>query len=371
MSIDSKRGLPRLRHALWFLLALGTPVLAQQNAPARQSVPPAQQAPQPPVPTPAPAQPAAASGGTTNAEKVFAAVSPDIWTVRSARPEANQFMIGSAVLIAPGRFITACHVVEQAVDIKLTNGRDTIGVDEVLRDPDDRRDMCLLRVAGSFERQPVPIAPISTLRVGQRVYVISSPRGLELSLTDGLISSLRQEPESQVPIIQSSTPVTSGSSGGGLFDEQGRLIGVVRSVATDTENFAFSYPAEWVAQLPERYAREVAAWQNAMKDAGIRFTADGKVAGSGFAAISNLNALPVPAAQKAPVALAYRQFLLLAPPRAFVFTSDGKFGSISTSAELARYRQQWQKAHVGYRFYAVDNAVVWTARQANPPAQAQ
>ncbi|WP_241014857.1 S1 family peptidase [Burkholderia sp. Ac-20379] len=355
MRIDRKHSATAWRHALWLLLGIGAGAFAQQPA-----------APQPPAQ--APVQPAS-QPGTTNAEKVFATVSPKIWTVKAEQPQANQFLIGSAVLIAPSRFITACHVVEKAIDIKLTNGPDTIGVDEVLRDPDNRRDMCLLRVAGGFNRQPVPIAPISTLRVGQRVYVISSPRGLELSLTDGLISSLRQEPESQVPIIQSSTPVTSGSSGGGLFDEQGRLIGVVRSVATATENFAFSYPAEWVAQLPERYAKEVAAWQNTMKGVGIRFSPDGQVLGSGFAAISDLNALPVPAAQKAPVALAYRQFLLLAPPRAFVFTSDGKFGSISTSAELAQFQQQWQQAKVTYRFYAVDNAVVWTAQP--PQAQAQ
>ncbi|GAB7539680.1 S1 family peptidase [Burkholderia sp. 3C] len=351
MRIDRKHSAAAWRHALWLLAGIGTGALAQQPAPPQASQA-SQAAPQP---------------GATHAEQVFATVSPKIWTVKAAQPENNQFMIGSAVLIAPGRFITACHVVEKAIDIKLANGPDTVNVDEVLRDPDNRRDMCLLRVAGGIDRQPVPIAPISTLRVGQRVYVISSPRGLELSLTDGLISSLRQEPESQVPIIQSSTPVASGSSGGGLFDEQGRLIGVVRSVATATENFAFSYPAEWVAQLPDRYGKEVAAWQATMKGVGIQFSPDGHALGSGFAAISDLNALPVPAAQKAPVVLAYRQFLLLAPPRAFVFTSDGKFGSISTSAELAQFQQQWRQAHVTYRFYAVDNAVVWNPAQATQP----
>ncbi|MCQ0032138.1 S1 family peptidase [Burkholderia glumae] len=305
-----------------------------------------------------------AQGAGTSAEQVFAAVSPKVWTVKAAQPQGSQFMIGSAVLIAPGRFITACHVVEKSVGVTLSNGNATLKVDEVLRDPDDRRDLCLLRVAGRLDAAPVQIAPISTLKVGQRVYVIASPRGLELSLTDGLISSLRREPESQVPIIQSSTPVTSGSSGGGLFDEHGRLVGVVRSVATATENFAFSYPAEWVAQLPERYAREIAAWQNEMKALGVRFSGDGNVVGSGFAALADLNALPVPAAQREPVALAYRQFLLLAAPRAFVFTSDGKFGTFSNAAEFSKFRAQCRQAGVTFKLYAVDNAVVWQAAAA-------
>ncbi|WP_240155628.1 serine protease [Burkholderia sp. Cy-637] len=307
----------------------------------------------------------------SQAEQVFAAVSPKVWTVRAEQPQGNQYLIGSAVLIAPGRFITACHVVEKSIAVTLGNNGATLKVDEVLRDPDNRRDLCLLRVAGKFEVAPVQVAPISTLRVGQRVYVISSPRGLELSLTDGLISSLRQEPESTVPIIQSSTPVTSGSSGGGLFDQQGRLVGVVRSVATATENFAFSYPAEWVAQLPERYAKEIAAWQGEMKAAGVRFGADGSVAGSGYAALGDADALPVPAAQKAPVVLAYKQFLLLAAPRVFVFTSDGKFGSFSSSAEFARFQDDCRKSKVTFRLYAVDNAVVWQApASASSPASA-
>ncbi|KAF1058294.1 S1 family peptidase [Burkholderia gladioli] len=309
--------------------------------------------------------------GGSQAEQVFAAVSPKVWTVRAQQPQGNQYLIGSAVLIAPGRFITACHVVEKSIAVTLGNNGATLKVDEVLRDPDNRRDLCLLRVAGKFEVAPVQVAPISTLRVGQRVYVISSPRGLELSLTDGLISSLRQEPESTVPIIQSSTPVTSGSSGGGLFDQQGRLVGVVRSVATATENFAFSYPAEWVAQLPERYAKEIAAWQGEMKAAGVRFGADGSVVGSGYAALGDADALPVPAAQKAPVVLAYKQFLLLAAPRVFVFTSDGKFGSFSSSAEFARFKDDCRKSNVSFRLYAVDNAVVWQApASASTPASA-
>jgi serine protease Do len=295
----------------------------------------------------------------TTPESVFSRVSPDVWTVKAALPQSGQFNVGSAVLIAPARFITACHVVDKSVGVTLENEKSSIKVTEVIRDPDNKRDMCLLTTAANPTAPPIVIAPVNTLRVGQRVYVVSSPRGLELSLTDGLISALRVETASKIPIIQSSTPVSAGSSGGGLFDDQGRLIGVVRSVATDTENFAFSYPAEWIVQLPQRYAREIALWTTAMKSAGVTFAADGNVIGSGFAQLEDLNVLPVEMKDKPGVALAYKQFLLLAAPRAFVFTSDGKFGTFSDAGSFSRFVQESASNGVTFRIYAVDNAVVW------------
>ncbi|WP_186011545.1 hypothetical protein [Burkholderia gladioli] len=52
-----------------------------------------------------------------------------------------------------------------------------------------------------------------------------------------------------------------------------------------------------------------------------------------------------------------------------VFTSDGKFGSLSSSADFARFQDDCRKAKVGFRLYAVDNAVVWQALASAPAAE--
>jgi serine protease Do len=299
------------------------------------------------------------SPATTTPEKVFSQVSPRVWMVKADSSSAHGSLIGSAVLIAPSQFITACHVVDKTEKIVLSNGSQSIHVDQVLHDPDRSRDLCLLRVPDPIPVTPIVIAPVSTLRVGQQVFAISSPRGLELSLTDGLISALRAEPGSELPIIQSSTPVSAGSSGGGLFDAEGRLIGVIKSVANQTENFAFSYPAEWVTQLPDRYAREIAAWTAALQTFGVKFTPDGSVIASGFATIDNANALPVDADGKSGVEIAYKEYLLLAAPRAFVFTSDGQYGSFSDTKSIMQFAAECKERKVTCKLYAVDNAVVW------------
>ncbi|MEO6918422.1 MAG: serine protease [Collimonas sp.] len=295
----------------------------------------------------------------TTPEKVFSQVSPRVWMVKADSSAEHGTRIGSAVLIAPSQFITACHVVDKTEKIVLSNGSTNINVDQVLHDPDRTRDLCLLRTTSPVPVSPIVIAPVNTLRVGQQVFAVSSPRGLELSLTDGLISALRVEPGSELPIIQSSTPVSAGSSGGGLFDDNGRLIGVIKSVASQTENFAFSYPAEWVTQLPGRYAKEISEWMAELQTFGVKFTADGNVIGSGYAAITDMGALPVAAAEKSGVEIAYKKYLLLAAPRTFIFTSDGKYGSFSDTKSIVQFAEDCSKRKVTCKLYAVDNAVVW------------
>lgn len=299
------------------------------------------------------------SSPITTPEKVFSQVSPRVWMVKADSSAEHGTLIGSAVLITPSQFITACHVVDRTNKIVLSNGSINVDVDQVLHDPDRTRDLCLLRAANPMPVTPILIAPVNTLRVGQQVFAISSPRGLELSLTDGLISALRVEPGSELPIIQSSTPVSAGSSGGGLFDSTGRLVGVIKSVAGQTENFAFSYPAEWVTQLPNRYAKEITEWIAELKTFGVKFTADGNVTASGYAAITDMNALPVTGEGKSGVDIAYKEYLLLAAPRAFIFTSDGKYGSFSDTKSITQFAADCSQRNVTCKLYAVDDAVVW------------
>jgi S1-C subfamily serine protease len=56
--------------------------------------------------------------------------------------------------------------------------------------------------------------------------------------------------------IQTSAPISSGSSGGGLFDDHGRLVGITRSIVVglDAQNLNFAVPADWLRELPQRFA---------------------------------------------------------------------------------------------------------------------
>jgi serine protease Do len=72
-----------------------------------------------------------------------------------------------------------------------------------------------------------------------------------VSLSDGLVSALRG-PDGKDPIIQTTAPISQGSSGGGLFNEDGKLVGITTLQARSGQNLNFAIPAEWITELGER-----------------------------------------------------------------------------------------------------------------------
>ena len=81
--------------------------------------------------------------------------------------------------------------------------------------------------------------------VGQAVYAIGSPKGFELTLSEGIVSGLREIGDG-FHVVQTSAAISAGSSGGGLFDSAGRLIGVTSFKIRDGENLNFALPANYI-----------------------------------------------------------------------------------------------------------------------------
>jgi hypothetical protein len=188
-------------------------------------------------------------------DKIFERAAPSVWVVKTFDTDGQALATGSAVVIAPGRLVTNCHVLKKAKRVQLEKeGKSTLAA---LEYPDPDRDLCQIRADG-VTALPVVIAPTASLKVGQRVYAIGNPRGLELTLTDGILSALRKDKAGQLDAIQTSTPLSPGSSGGGLFDSEGRLIGITSAGLRDSQNLNFALPAEWIAQLPTRGAAAIA-----------------------------------------------------------------------------------------------------------------
>jgi hypothetical protein len=90
---------------------------------------------------------------------------------------------------------------------------------------------------------------IDGIRTGERVYAVGTPRGLEATMSEGVVSSIRQTPDG--PIIQTTAPISPGSSGGGLFDATGLLVGVTTFQLRDSQNLNFAVPTDFVKKLIE------------------------------------------------------------------------------------------------------------------------
>jgi S1-C subfamily serine protease len=101
-------------------------------------------------------------------------------------------------------------------------GRGDQLVSATLYAEDADKDICILNAKG-LEGKPAQLGKAASLKAGDPVYAVGAPQGLELSLSDGIVAQLRGEPP---PFIQTTAAISPGSSGGGLFDKEGHLVGL-------------------------------------------------------------------------------------------------------------------------------------------------
>jgi S1-C subfamily serine protease len=106
---------------------------------------------------------------------------------------------------------------------------------------DLQTDRCLLSVRGGLE--PIrSVRKLHDVEIGERVYTIGNPKGLANTLGDGLVSGLREL--GGITMIQTSAPVSPGSSGGALVDAHGALLGITTFIVKDAQNLNFAIAAE-------------------------------------------------------------------------------------------------------------------------------
>ncbi len=198
---------------------------------------------------------------TLSAQQIFKRVSPSVMVVESLDAQGKVLALGSGVVIGPSdwfaahapavvnRVVTNRHVIEDGVSFRVEHDGKQWPAKLVRVDPD--RDLAELSVAG-LAAPVVTVLDSSKLAVGETVYAIGAPEGLELTISEGLISGLRDFDKGQV--IQTSAAISPGSSGGGLFDAQGRLVGITTFYLKEGQSLNFALPAEWTLALDRQPA---------------------------------------------------------------------------------------------------------------------
>lgn len=331
---------------------------------------------------------AAASAAMSPAD-IYAIVSPSVWRVQTYDVDGVPLGIGSAVVIAPDTLVTNCHVLAKARRVAVKKDKLTIEAKLEMWDP--QRDVCQIK-APNLKAPSVPMGEVAKLHIGQNVYAIGNPKGLDLTMSAGLLSSIRRDERDQVLLLQTSAAISGGSSGGGLFDENGILIGLTTlgSVSGDAQNLNFAIPVDWIRELPQRHAKlskpaaTTTATAGGMASPAATTAAAPSVAPgtqmSGCVGAAKLPAPPLPSdatvtdATRLPyggdkMRDQYRVFLTCPLPRAFAISEGGKWWySWSTKPAdtsmptdpTERAMRACEKLNSGRCFvYAVDNQVVW------------
>jgi hypothetical protein len=165
-----------------------------------------------------------------------------------ALDEANQgISIGTGFFVGDGRkIITNLHVVQGARSLQIkTNAGEVVGASEVLA-YDDARDLVILVP----DKLGPPLRISSRVPdVGEEVVAIGNPKGLEGTLSQGLISGIREEDE--LTYYQITAPISPGSSGGPVLDSRGEVLGIATFQYSEGQNLNFAVPASAIEDLLE------------------------------------------------------------------------------------------------------------------------
>lgn len=204
------------------------------------------------------------AGEEINAIELFQEISPSVVYITSIELRRNFFTLnayeipkgtGSGfVWDKEGRIVTNFHVIEDASRVHVTLADNTTWK-AVLVGASPDKDLAVLQIsAPSHKLKPIPLGESGNLLVGQKVFAIGNPFGLDHTLTSGIVSALGREitavtGETITDMIQTDAAINPGNSGGPLLDSAGRLIGVntaIYSPAGVSAGIGFAVPVDKV-----------------------------------------------------------------------------------------------------------------------------
>ncbi len=182
-----------------------------------------------------------------SAEEIYAKCSPGVFYIEVYDRAGYATGSGSGFFISPdGMAVTNYHVIDGAYTAKITlpaSGEvyDVAGV----YDYDENEDWAVLRIGGSGF-SPLTVSEREVVG-GAAIYAIGSPRGLQNTISSGIISSPSRL-LGDVPHIQFSAPISPGSSGGALINAYGEVIGITASTRKDSQNLNFALPIRLISR---------------------------------------------------------------------------------------------------------------------------
>ncbi|MEY2764244.1 MAG: hypothetical protein RLZZ205_668 [Bacteroidota bacterium] len=154
--------------------------------------------------------------------------------------------LGSGFFVAKNIIATNYHVIEGATNAScfVNNSTTKYKIDGYVA-ADRSVDLILLKVS-SLDKTPFSFSS-EVVSPGQKVYVIGSPKGLPATISDGIISGMRDF--DGYKLIQMTAPISPGSSGGPVLNSKGELIGISVSQLTEGQNLNFAIPKSYLEVL--------------------------------------------------------------------------------------------------------------------------
>ena len=193
--------------------------------------------------------PASADGGFSQNPEEMERTAGSVLLLYIFDSQSELIATGSGFLMFDNRtLVTNYHVIEDADSVwgESDDGYDYILTRVLITDPD--KDIAILRFMSPTVMRPLEPAE-KEVRRGETVVAIGSPKGVKNTVSIGNVSSVYTDSESGAKLIQFTAPVSSGSSGGALLDESGKVAGITSAVYLDAQNLNVAVSVSEVLDL--------------------------------------------------------------------------------------------------------------------------
>ena len=178
-------------------------------------------------------------------------VKPSVVAIVTYDAKGEPLLSGSGFFIRPGQVLTNLHVIEGArrVEVKTLDGKGRIYNSPGALDFDEEADLAILSVDVPQERAARVVELTNNLpEEGEGVFVIGNPLRLEGSVSDGIVSAVREVPNLG-KIIQLTAPISHGNSGSPVFNLRGQVVGIVTVKVTNGQNINLALASARLATL--------------------------------------------------------------------------------------------------------------------------
>jgi Trypsin-like peptidase domain len=185
----------------------------------------------------------ASAQSTLDPGTLYKQASPAVVLIEALGSDGKVASTGSGLLVSTdGKLLTNYHVIAHAkqATVRLANG-DAYDLVEVIA-VDKRKDIAFLKIA-AVDMPVVKLGRSNSVEVGQTVYSIGSPLGLQNTLSQGLVSGVREMDGYR--LFQISAPISHGSSGGPIFNLNGEAIGIAVLTIEGGQNLNFAIPIDY------------------------------------------------------------------------------------------------------------------------------
>jgi len=177
-------------------------------------------------------------------------VKPSVVAIATYDATGEPLMTGSGFFLRPGQVVTNLHVIRGAVraEIKTLDGKGKVFPVSGTLAVDEEGDLALLNIDMPLERARSSELATDLPDEGEQIFVIGNPLKLEGSVSDGIVSAVREVPNAY-RIIQITAPISHGNSGSPVFNLRGQVLGVVTVKVTNGQNINLAIAAARVGQL--------------------------------------------------------------------------------------------------------------------------